>query len=456
MNSIIVLLTLSAGQGPGTATPATPGYSPSIPVVPIGVAAEQPATLPDTIPMQVPMVATPTPAPVANGNGNGNGNAACPTCEEKKEEEAPAPTVYLLEKSLRETWLGKKMAEDGYRLYGWTAMNYSTSTSSTTNLPMAFNDSPNRFQMNQNWIHFEKGIDTSKKEFQWGFVTDSIVPGTDARFTLSRGLFDQQNREGKNGGPVEYPIDLFQAYGQFFLPNLGAGGTTVKVGKFATHCGYELVQAVDTPFVSKSYLFQYDPFTHTGVWATTQLNDTWSVGNGFSTGADTFIDPANRLTYLAQIKWAPPEGKTAVLFNAMITNPKFDVAENFAFYNYYDLQIVHNFTDKLTYVLDASYAHMNNVPNVGTANWYGMANYFIYKCTDKVIATLRAEVFEDSSGFRTGFEGLYTEVTAGVAWTPVDSLILRPSVRYDYNGNSRPFDGEHHLWSCAFEAILRW
>jgi hypothetical protein len=382
-----------------------------------------------------------------SGNGNGNGNG-CGECAEEKKDGDEGPPVYLLGKTLRETWLGKKMADDGYRLYGWTAMNYSTSTSSTTNLPMAFNDQPNAYQMNQNWIHFSKDIDPSKKEFQWGFVTDSIVPGTDARYTIIRGLF--------NGQQGDYQFDLYQFYGQVFLPNLGGEGTTIKFGRFQTIIGYELVQAPETPFVSKAYLFQYNPFTHFGAIATTQLNDTWSVSNGLTTGADTFIDPANRLTYLGQIRWAPPEGKTSVAFNCMVTNPKYDTAEEFAFYNVYNILITHQCSDKLTYVFDASYSHMNNVPGVGGADWYGLANYFIYKFTDKLAGTVRAEVFEDNEGVRTGFRGLYTEVTAGVAYSPCQGLILRPSVRYDYNGNSRPFDGDHHLWSAAFEAIVRW
>jgi len=368
--------------------------------------------------------------------------------EEEAAEEAPSPPVYLLERSLRETWLGKTMADNNLRFYGWTAMNYSVSTNSVSNLPMTFNDQPNAYQMNQNWLHFEKAIDTSKMEFQWGLVTDFIVPGTDARFTTARGLF--------NGQTGNYQFDMFQGYVQAFLPNIGPKGTAIKVGKFQTHVGYELVQAVDTPYVSKAYLFQYNPFTHTGVWATTQLNDNWSIGNGFATGSDTFIDPASRFTYLGQIKWAPPEGKTVALFNTVITNPDFDVAENFAFYNVYNGQIAHKFTDKFTYVIDATYSNMNNVPGVGNSDWYGAANYFIYKLTDTITTTIRAEVFEDSEGVRTGFRGLYTEVTAGVAWSPKPGLIVRPSVRYDNNANSNAFEGKNDMWSAAFEMIFRW
>jgi len=391
-----------------------------------------------------------------------------PATEEPKEEEAPAPTVYLLERMLKDTWIGQTMTDHNIRLYGWTAMNYTVGSTRFSNAPMYFNDQPNHFQMNQNWLHFEKAIDTSKKEFQLGFVTDSILPGTDARTTISRGLFDKQLTQGplsRDGAippaPIgtsePYPFDLYQAYVQAFLPNLGGNGTTVKLGKFATPFEYEVVQAVDTPFVSKSYLFEYNPFTHTGVWAQTQLNDTWMVGNAFVLGSDTFINaPTNRFTYFGQLKWAPPEGKNTALFNFMLTNPKFNTPNAFAFYNAFNFQFTHKFNDKASYVLDTTYSYMNDNPFVGFADWYGAVNYFIYKHTDKITSTVRAEVFNDTQGVRTGFAGLYTEVTYGVAWSPKPGVILRPSVRYDNNASSAPFDGKSDMWTGAFELIFRW
>lgn len=88
--------------------------------------------------------------------------------------------------------------------------------------------------------------------------------------------------------------------------------------------------------------------------------------------------------------------------------------------------------------------------------WYGAANYAIYKHTDTITSTLRAEVFDDAQGVRTGFAGLYTEVTYGIAWQPKPGLIFRPSVRYDNNANSTPFEGKHDMFTGAFEMILRW
>ncbi|HSQ54841.1 MAG TPA: outer membrane beta-barrel protein [Gemmata sp.] len=470
MHSVMLILAMSAGQGPAGTTPTAPGYYPALPATrPVGGVA----ALPDVIqlpsapqPAMPPMQSQPTPPGMGDGKNNGGDEKKD---EEKKDEEKKdeGPPIYLLGQTLRETWLGKKMADDGYRLYGWTAMSYTLGTTSNSNAPMFFNDRPNHFQLNQNWLHFEKSIDTSKSELQWGFVTDSIIPGTDARTTIVRGLFDQQLTQGPLspngavppspvGNSVPYPFDLYQFYSQVFMPNLGPMGTTVKIGRFATHCEYELVQAPDTPFVSKSYLFEYNPFTHTGLWATSQLNDTWTVSNGVVVGNDNFIDTTDRFTYIGQLKWAPPKGKSNALFNVVITDPKYNVSEAFPRYNVYNFQFFHSFNDKLSYQLDSAFSHMYNVPGVGAATWYGAANYFFYKISKTVTTTLRAEVFEDTDGIRTGFKGLYTEGTLGLAWNPVQALIIRPSVRYDYNGPSRPFEGDHGMWTAAFEMIFRW
>jgi hypothetical protein len=256
---------------------------------------------------------------------------------------------------------------------------------------------------------------------------------------------------------VLYPIDPFQFYAQAFLPNLGGEGTTVKIGRFATHLEYELFQAPDRPFVTTSYLFQYNPFTHTGIWATTQLDNTWSVSNGIALGNDTFFNqPTNRATYLGQIKWAPKEGKSWAQIGVSVTNPQFQADQNFAFYNVYNFQFGHKFNDKLSYVLDAAFSHITDVPGIGATNWYGFVNYLMYAHNDKLTSTLRAELFEDTSGFRTGFKGLYTEATYGLTYKAMDGLLIRPSIRYDNNSQSQVWEGKQNLFTTAVDVIIRW
>lgn len=418
--------------------PAIPGQS--APAAPKGMIAVPPVPTAPT----PPAVAMPVTLP--------------PATETPAEEPAEEPQRYLLDGLFAQTAVGKNLQDQGYRIYGWTAFSQNLSSARNNNFPRTLDDRANQFVMNQNYLVLEKSLDTSKKEFQLGGAAHIILPGSDARYTVIRGLHDGQLTDNA-GLPRPYPIDPFQFYAEAFLPNVGPQGTSVKVGRFATHIGYELVQAVDTPFVSRSYMFQTNPFTHTGVWATTALNDTWTISNGISTGADTFIDPANRATYIGQLKWAPKDGKTSVAFNTMVTDPTFDAVEAFTFYNYYGFLATHQFTDKLSYVLDIGYSHTRNAPlangTTGFANWYGAAQYLIYAHTDKLTSTARVELFEDAQGLRTGTAGLYTTATYGLQWKPMPWLYLRPSVRYDHNTNA-PFEGNANLWAATMECIVRW
>jgi hypothetical protein len=123
--------------------------------------------------------------------------------------------------------------------------------------------------------------------------------------------------------------------------------------------------------------------------------------------------------------------------------------------------VTHKITEKLSYVLDTGYTHMGNFTDssgtyLGFVNWYGAANYLSYAHTDKVTSTLRAEVFDDAQGARTGFKGLYTEFTYGVAYKPMPGVILRPSVRYDNNSQTAVWEGKQNLFTAAMDVILRW
>ncbi len=409
--------------------------------------APAPMPMPMPKPMAAPMTA-PMAAPAATAPA-----AECATCAAEPEA---AATKYFVEKLLEGTRFGQTLADRGVRIYGWTQMNYTASSASKTNQPTTFNDRANEFQMNQTWLRIDKAVDTSKKEFQLGYHIDAFI-GTDARFTVPRGMFDNQLRNGNNGGPRNYPSDIYAAYVEAFLPSVGPEGTTVRVGRFATHCSYEVGPGIENPFVSRSYGFQYNPFTHTGVWTITPLNETWTMSNGVAVGADNFIDPTNRLTYLGQLKWAPKDGDTQVLFNTVITNPRYNVREAFNIYNTYNLQIIRKLNEDLTYVLDGTYSHQDNFPGVGSANWYGVVNYLFWKHNDKFTSQFRYELFVDSQGIRTGSEGLYTEVTYGLKYQPKDWLMFQPFVRYDYNADGPAFEGrDRDLFTAGIEAIVRW
>lgn len=392
--------------------------------------------------------AKPSDPPAANG-GDKKDEPEKKDEEDKKEEEKKE-TKYLIERLLQGTPSGQILADHGIRVYGWTDMNYTVSTANRSNAPVAFNDRANFFQMNQNWFEVSKAIDTSKDEVQFGGKASLIVPGTDYRFTLAKGFWTNQLQDGKG-----YGFDLVYHYGDVFLPGVGGQGTTLRVGRWATGIGYEQIDAVNTPFLTKSYVFQYDPFTHTGGQAMTQIDDDWSVYNGLVTGADVYFNRAGTLTYVGGVKWAPKEGPTSVGVNVMVNNNKFNAGDSFANYNCYNMVVTHKFTDKFTYVLDATFSHMRDIPNVGATTWYGCANYYLWQFAEKMASNFRWELFKDTDGVRTGTAGTYFEMTYGLTWTPVDSVMIRPFSRYDHNTQGA-FEGKPSLYTGGVELIFRW
>jgi Putative beta-barrel porin-2, OmpL-like. bbp2 len=404
--------------------------------------APAPAPMPMPKPMAAPMtapMAAPAAAPAAD----------CATCAPAEEPEAEA-TKYFVQKLLEGTRFGQTLDCRGVTLSGWAAMNYTASSTSRLNNPVFFNDHANAFQLNQVWLQAVKGIDTSKKERQFGYNVSAFY-GRDYQFTLPRGLFSDQVADAR-----QYGYDIVYHYGEMFLPNLGGEGSTVRVGRWGTLIGYEVIDAPNTPLVSKSYNFQYNPFTHTGAMITTQWNENVSTYSGVVTGSDIWIDPAARATYVGGVKYAPKDGKGSVAFNTVIGPAEFDAREGVTHFNSYNMLFTYNISDKLTYVLDATFSHADQFAGVGSANWYGFANYFQYKISDKVASNLRVELFEDSKGVRTGFAGLYTAATWSLNVTPNDWAIVRPFVRYDYNSETRPFEGDPDLFTGGIELIFRY
>lgn len=427
---------------------AVPTFSLAQTVVP----APMPAAVPSHLPMTTPAPLAAVPAAPAAPSAVPPPVVTFPAPEAAAEEPAAAEEKFFVEKWLGSTAGGQQLLDSGWRIYGWTQGSFTTGSVRNSTLPVPFVDRTEKLTLNQNWLHVEKTIDTSKSELQFGGAVDLILPGSDARFTTSRGLLDNQIG-------ASHPIDLFQAYVDVFAPGVGPRGTTLRVGKFATFLEYEAVQAISTPFLSRSYLFQYDPFTHTGVLAITQLSDDVTVSNGVVMGNDLFFDRAAQPTYLGQIRWAPKEGRAFVTLEASITNPRFNDQQNFAAYNDYNLVFGYKLTNQLQYILDASFSHMDNVTVNGaktSANWYGFVQYLLYDVTDKLQAKARLELFEDSKGVRTGTAGLYTALTGGLTWKPMPWLYVMPEVRYDHNSRGTPFEGNNNMFTASIGSIIRW
>ncbi|HLN32067.1 MAG TPA: outer membrane beta-barrel protein [Gemmataceae bacterium] len=367
----------------------------------------------------------------------------------------PLPDRWLLMKLLQGTWEGSLLDSNRLQVSGWTDLSYTGSSDEHSNLPMGFNYRANEFLLQQNWLRIERTVvTTGTTDPTFGFRSDTILPGSDYRFTLARGIFDDQLTADR-GQPRLYGIDPIQFYAEAYLPTVG-NGLDIKLGRFFAQYGVEANDAPSNALFSHAYTFIYDPFTHTGLLATLKLTDAWSVQAGLVLGCDVFIDPVDEPTFIGSIKWAPPSNRDSVQYSVIIGSGNFNQAQNFNNPEIFDLVYTHKFGAQLSYSLEGLFGFETNVPNIGDANWFGVVNYLTYNFAPRLSGTARLEFFDDAQGQRTGFRGLYSALTAGLSFRLLPGIIIRPELRCDDNDETRPFENKHGLFTAATDVILRW
>jgi hypothetical protein len=368
---------------------------------------------------------------------------------------APAPDRWELMKALQGTWPGYVLDDSRVQISGWTEVSFTASSDRVSNLPMGFNWRANDFLLEQNWLRIERPVVTSgTTEPTFGFRADTILPGSDYRFTTARGLFSGQ-LTADNGMPNLYGIDPIQFYAEAYFPTI-ANGMDIKIGRFFAIYGVEANDAPSNALLSHAYGFIYDPFTHTGILTTTQLTSSWSVQAGLVLGSDDFIDPVDEPTFIGAVKWVQSDQRNSVQLSVIAGSGRFNQERDFHNPEVLDLIIAHKISPRLTDTFESLLGYTTNVPDIGTAWWGCAMNYLTYNFTPRLSGTTRLEFFDDAQGQRTGFPGLYSALTVGLSFRPVKSIIFRPELRYDYNEESRPFEDKHGLFTAAADIIFRW
>ena len=485
--TMLMLAALTANQ-PGVMPPNAP-----IPVAMPGVvvqaapvvrtqAVAPPAAMPGTT-IPEPTAGIPTlggsanPIPQEASKSSPSPEAADDQAEESGEEK------WFLMRRLEGTSLGTLMADRRLTVSGWLQNSYTWSTTDVSNQPVVWNDRANKYLLNQLWLRIDKAVDTEAKEATWGYRWDNLY-GTDYRFSLTRGLLPGQLQNSIPTQQNLYGYDPIQFYVNAFLPNLFQG-TDIRAGRLFTPWGYESLEGPASPFVSRSYAFNWSPpFTHMGIMLSPKFNDKWSGKYMLANGNDIFFDHTEELRFVGATTYQASEDTAATLgwslgrgalnqgapFAPATTGLDSEPAGRNNFNNL-DLVVSHNVTEKLNLAAEFIWGYQWNVPaNIpggiidtrkavgqsGVANWYGWAQYFNYKLSDKWTHVTRVELWNDAEGQRTGFEGLYTAVTTGMQYSPVPDLLIRPFVRYDTNNQSTPFEGKHFIWTGALEAIVRY
>lgn len=290
---------------------------------------------------------------------------------------------------------------------------------------------------------------TAQEPGQAGFRVD-LAFGRDAD------LFDHADAAtGDN-------FSLQQAYIDYIIP--AGNGIRMKVGKFATPVGYEVMEAQDNWNATRSFnCGKAMPYTHTGIGFEYQAFNNWKVSGYLVNGWDRLLDGNDGKTGIVQSNWSPFPWMTWIV-NGVVGNEvnrsevvgAEDRADEDTTY-LVNTVLTFNPWKKWSFALEGSWGltengslndAMDGLPAVDNYNqrnfratpdaqWWGTAGYMKYNFLAGWYLAMRGEYFMDHGATRSqygqlfgGRQELYSG-TATLSYAPVQPFEIRLEYRYD-------------------------
>ena len=216
---------------------------------------------------------------------------------------------------------------------------------------------------------------------------------------------------------------------------------TFTLGKWATHIGYEVMDAYANRNYSMDYLFSFGPFSHTGVKA------QYAKGNfGFMLGVanptDNVTTTSTVKTLIAQLSDSLGPIKAYLNYQGFFGADQGTGANGNVTYNglkslnQIDLVLTASVTSK--FGLGDNFTYQSRVPTVAaggaTSSWWGDALYINWDPSTPIGFTLRGEYLSNTIGSSASlFGGVKTidDVTLSMNYRVGSNFTLIPELRMD-------------------------
>lgn len=243
--------------------------------------------------------------------------------------------------------------------------NFANSKSGVTNNFTSFTNSQNTFQL---------GMASIKADHSFGKASATIDLG-----------FGPRAEEFSYGDPSH--STLF-AVKQAYLSYAVSDKFKLTMGKWATHIGYELVDAYLNRNYSMDYMFSYGPFSHTGLKADIGLGDKSALMLGVANTTDVVAEAGPRKYALAQFSTGSSNDKIKAYVNYAGT-----FGGSFSS-NQFDLVLTGAVTDKFSIGYNGTIQTVKPDGADGDS-WWGSALYLNLDPTSTFGITLRGEYFHN-------------------------------------------------------------
>ena len=209
-----------------------------------------------------------------------------------------------------------------------------------------------------------------------------------------------------------------------------------SAGSWATHIGYELVDAYLNRNYSMSYMFSYGPFFHTGVKADLTLGKT-GLMVGIANPSDLKSANFSNKFLIAQLSTSTKDSKLKAWLNYQGGKPEDSIRTH-----QFDLVVSSTLSSKFSIGYNGTVSSSSVKDVTGKFpdgdSWWGSALYLNVDPCSSFGLTLRGEYFDDKKGASAGaFNASIFETTLSANFR-IGSLTIIPELRLD-NANEEIF-----------------
>jgi hypothetical protein len=205
----------------------------------------------------------------------------------------------------------------------------------------------------------------------------------------------------------------------------------LTAGKWATHVGYELVDATGNRNYSMSYGFSYGPFFHTGLKADVSLGGKSAFMVGIASPTDYTTTTSANKVFIAQFSTASKNDKLKAYLNYQGGSSGSNSS-----LSQFDLVLLGTISSKFSINYDGTIASVKTAGK--TSDWSSNALYLNFDPTSKFGLTLRGEYFDDKKSASSAALASSVFATTISANLKVGPLTIIPELRFD-NGSSTIF-----------------
>jgi hypothetical protein len=287
---------------------------------------------------------------------------------------------------------------DAYYRYNF----HNAKDSGITNNYTSFTNSQNSFEL---------GMASVKAEYTMGRVTGVVDLG-----------FGRRAQEFSYNDST-----ALTAIKQAYISVAANDKLKFTIGKWATHVGYELVDAYLNRNYSMAYMFSYGPFFHTGVKAELALGN-FSFMLGVANPTDHVSASFGKKWLLGQVSVGNSNVKAYLNYQGGK-----DVGNNTI--NQVDVVLTGTVSDKFSVGYNGTVQSVKQTGKSSGDSWWGSAVYLNADPSKTFGITLRGEYFDDTKAVSglTAATGVGTSVFAATLSgnIHIDNLTIIPEFRLD-------------------------